>query len=411
MLAAIALRNVTRRKSRSLLLALTVGVGVLMMLAAIGYNRGVAGQMTEMVVQSFTGDLLLLPTDRVAYDVFKPGKPTSPVIQSTGALQAKLAEDPNVLAVSPHNRLGGLLQAASLDQGAILVGMVPSVEATFNKQMAIRQGEALSDQDPTGILVSEKTATELSLQVGSAVTWVSSDRTGHAQERRLTVRGIYRANPYAGSTIYGTLALTQELLGLTGDQAQEVLVLLRSRGALAETQARLEAVVAAAAPTVAVYPWQAKAGFFTGLVLGNAVSLGGMVGILFVAILIGLVNAVVMIIKERTGEIGALMAMGTSARRILGLLVIEQFCLTEAAVLVASAVGFGLITWLGQIGIPASNAALQFAFGGERLRLILHPAYLLLAFLIVGGVSVLATLLAGLSILRLKPVEALRELT
>jgi putative ABC transport system permease protein len=410
-LITVALRNLTRRKSRSVLLAITVAIGVFMMLSAIGYNRGVARQMTDMVVQGFTGDLLVLPDGLKTYDVFKPAKPNSPVIDAIADLQARFRQDPNVLAVSPHNRVGGLLQSSERDQGVILVGVNPSVEPQFNTQITVNTGEPLSASDPHGILVPDKTAQELNLRIGDSVNWVSSSRSGHVHDITLTVRGLFRASPYAGSTIYATLSASQEMLGLNASQAQEVLVILKDRDQLEGTRQRLAAVGAGPGQKVVVHTWQEQAGFFTGLVLGNGVSLGIMVAILFIAILIGLVNAVVMTIKERTGEIGAMMAMGTPPARIVQILLLEQFCLTEGAVLVASAIGYGLITWLGHVGIPAPNTAMQFAFGGERLHPVLSLVHVLMAFLISGGAALIATLLAGISILRLKPVDALRELT
>ncbi|MCX7571785.1 ABC transporter permease [Tumebacillus sp. DT12] len=407
----LALRNLTRRKSRTILTAITIMLGVMMMLLSIGYNNGIDKQMTDLVTRNLTGDLLVQPQDAKFYDVFKPAKANGPVIPSLADTRSKLGAVEGVEQVAPRNRVGGLMRTSESDVGLIMIGVLADAEAAFNKHLQVIEGESLSASAPQGVLISDTIAKEQKLKVGDTAVWTSSDKNGAMQEKQLTIRGIYEGDAYTSNQLFAGIGLSQQVLGLKADEAQELAVILKENS---DTEAAKTAVADAAKSgslPVQVFTWQEKGGFFSGIVLGNGVSFGVMVGILFVAIIFGLMNSVVMTIKERTGEIGAMMAMGTPGGQILRQLMLEQTWLTGIAALIGIGLSYGLISWLGQVGIPAPAPAIEFAFGGKALYLTISWVHLALTFVTALAVALLATLFSGYSIVRMKPVDALRELS
>jgi putative ABC transport system permease protein len=408
---SLALRNLSRRKSRTILTAVTIVIGILMMAMSIGYNRGVAKQMTDLVTYQFTGDLLVLAGDNPSYDIFKPAKPNAEVLTDIDRLISVLEQDNAVLAAAPRIRFGGLLQTADSDTNLLLYGVDPERESRFNPDFYPKTGQPFAAKSMDGILISDATAEQLGLKIGDTVRFVSPDRQGRIQEAQFTISGIFHSLAYTKGRAYISLEAAQKLLDLSNDEAQEAAVILRDRDTLDASLERLQVHLMSASSHVHIDAWDDRAGFFTGLIIGNGVSLAVMVGILFLAIVFGLMNTVVMMIKERTGEIGAMIAMGTPGSRVLGLLVLEQLVLVGLSSVVGLVISFGLIRWLNRVGIPAPNAAMEYAFAGQSLHPVIAPEHLALALFVALLFALLATLVSGFGIIRMKPIDALRDLT
>jgi putative ABC transport system permease protein len=134
----------------------------------------------------------------------------------------------------------------------------------------------------------------------------------------------------------------------------------------------------------------------------------GLVFVSFGAIIVT-VNALLLSILERTGEIGTMRAMGAGRLRIATLIFFETF------IVVMGSAGLGLL--LGIWGVGSLNSAqlildnpyIALLFGGKPIRGMISSG-------MVGGHIVIALVLAGLSVLYplkralgIHPVEAMRE--
>jgi putative ABC transport system permease protein len=124
--------------------------------------------------------------------------------------------------------------------------------------------------------------------------------------------------------------------------------------------------------------------------------------VLIAIVLISVLNIMMMAVYERTKEIGTISAMGTPARRIRRLFLLEGVTLGAMSLVVGLAVG-------GLVLVILDAAAIHFKAGPFTLQLItrLTPADIASVSVMVILVSILASLQPAHKASRLDPVDAL----
>ena len=124
---------------------------------------------------------------------------------------------------------------------------------------------------------------------------------------------------------------------------------------------------------------------------------------LFMALL-GILNTMMMSVRERTREIGTMMAVGVRRRQILGLFLLEAALIGLAGGSLGVLVGGGLVTYWGRGGLEIRMT------GGEAI-IQLFPyitvRFILSVFSLAGLGAAVAALLPSYFASRLRPVEAL----
>ena len=138
--------------------------------------------------------------------------------------------------------------------------------------------------------------------------------------------------------------------------------------------------------------------------------------LLMILVALSLVGAFMMTVFERTREFGMLLAIGMRPNAIGGMLAVEAVCVWA----LGAVLGIALCT---AVVVPLSNVGIDIAaLGGERMEGMtekmmmpthMYPALVVDAFvqapLVMLAGTLLAMLIPGLRVRRLKPVEALRE--
>ena len=105
-LLRVALRNVGRNKRRSLITAITVFIGVLVIAGTRGLLNGLQGEIRSALTQKMHGDLQL---HKAGYQDSIDASPYKVMFPLDAALQQKLRDTPGVVAWSPRLRVLGLL--------------------------------------------------------------------------------------------------------------------------------------------------------------------------------------------------------------------------------------------------------------------------------------------------------------
>ena len=129
-------------------------------------------------------------------------------------------------------------------------------------------------------------------------------------------------------------------------------------------------------------------------------------GMVFVLVLAGIVNTMMMSVFERKREVGTLMALGFRRRSILWLFIVEAFCLGAFSAAFGATLGLTVVRITHWTGIPFTVPAV----GVITARPVIDWPY---AFTTIG-VAIATALVAGIypayKASRLQPIEALRAL-
>jgi ABC-type lipoprotein release transport system permease subunit len=184
-------------------------------------------------------------------------------------------------------------------------------------------------------------------------------------------------------------------------------VILHDPDQLESTAAAIQAAGASAGTPLRAISWQKASGIIGQFVTLSRIVLNIAVLIIFVVALVIINNALVMATLERVQEIGTLRAVGAQRRFIVGMLVIESVVIGGIFGALGAAVGAGVVTALGRVGIPAANDVFTFFFSGPRLHPSLGATSLVSALLIVLVVSAVSSFYPAWLAMRVTPRQAM----
>lgn len=368
----LVLRNLFRRKTRTSLTVVGVAMGVAAIIALGAMTEGLQTGYNSMLTGS-KADLVLSQPD--AIDI------------SFSSIDQKVGEE---LSLMPEvDQVSGMLQGWTQTEGEpfFFVFGYP-LDSFVLERFQVVEGVALDSRELHGkrgnpILLGSASAEVLDKRVGDTL------RLGSSVFR---VVGIYETGSAFEDS--GAVVPLDEAQVLVGKPRQVSLFYIRLKDpayqerfitrverrysdlALSGTQEYADRQIMS--ESVGVFGW---------VIGGLAIVLGG----------IGMMNAQLMAVYERTREIGVLRAVGWSRSRVLGLILSEALLVCLAGGLLGLGLGY-LTLWL---------VSSQTVFMGV-LSLDLSPDLLRQALVVVLGLGVVGGLYPAWRASRLTPVEALR---
>jgi ABC-type antimicrobial peptide transport system permease subunit len=363
-IGGMALRNILRQRTRMLLTTLGIGLGVGLVVMLGGMADGFVKQLSDMGTKS--GELTIGEAKASDMSLAK-------VDERIGRWAAAL---PAVEAVS------GLLLGVGSVPGTsyfIVLGLDPNAYAI--RHFAITQGGAL--QTARDILLGKVAAKNLKKQVGDSIRISGS---------------VYRVvGIYETGTGYedggGVIALkeAQRLLARPG-QVSWFYVKLRDTDQAEPVRRQIETRFPEASVSRASDFAEKTNDMKVFRNMTNALSL---ISVLVGGI--GIMNAMLMSVYERTREIGTLRALGWRRRRVVGMILSESLILSFLSGLAGIAVGVGL----GEL-LTLEPTMGAFLKGSYTLQLFGQ------AMLIAIVLGVIGALYPAWRAANLSPIEALR---
>jgi putative ABC transport system permease protein len=417
-LLAIAFRNLLRARRRNALAGGSMALGTAALVFASGLADGITRQLSDNLVAIQTGHLQVVvrPDDFESqnnpFDAYGQDR-----LPDAAALARRIEEEGRRAGVAravPYLFVRGSAVAGSRSSVAWIVGIEPGREPELRAAQPPVAGVFLPADDALAVYVAEPAARKLKLGVGDAVSFVVQTPQGAVNSLDATVCGIFRKGaPWYDNAFYVTLGAAQSLVDWPGG-ATNVKVLLEDAGALSRAREAVVASVAAARPgplakgTRARVESYAEAGRFSwAIIQANQAALVMLSGFLFAAAGVGVVNAMLMSVRERTREIGTMRALGLRRSRVVRLFVLEGMALGVVSAVAGALAGGAFVLYLAATGISMNVASLAWMAGGDVLYPALVPASLLRAVLSIILLSTLAAVYPAFSASRLEPREAL----
>jgi putative ABC transport system permease protein len=421
-LLGIAFRNLLRAKRRNALAGGSMALGAAALVLASGLADGISRQLSDNLVAVQTGHLQVV----VRPDEFHPqnnpfdayGQDRLPAAAALARRVEAAGRASGVVRAVPYLFVRGNAMAGSRSSVAWIVGIDPAREPELRAAQPPVVGSFLPAGDDTAVYLVEVAARKLRVGVGDSLSFVVQTPQGAVNSLDATVCGIFaKGAPWYDNAFYVTLDAAQTLMDWPAG-ATNVKVLLADGSPRAIDRARraVEAAVAAAAPGplpkathVAVESYAEAGRFSWAIIQANQSALVMLSGFLFAAAGVGVVNAMLMSVRERTREIGTMRALGMRRARVVRLFVLEGLALGVLSALVGALVGGAVVLRLAATGIPMKAAALAWMAGGDVLYPALVPASLLRATLSIVLLSTLAAIYPAFAASRLEPREALHH--
>jgi len=265
------------------------------------------------------------------------------------------------------------------------------------------------------ISVGETLAKTLALRLDDRVVLTMSPRgSSRPTSAAFRVRGIFHTGISELDGFYVEIPLSegQRLLGL-GKAVTQVAVLIDQLDDADRVAASLRAKLADN-PDVQVLTWKQGLRQLYEAILLDDLGMYLMMAIIFVIVAIGIFNTVLMSVVERTRELGVMMAIGTSAKRLFATVLVEALVLAVVSAVVGLALGLGIHLWVSSHGI---DMAALYGEDVEMAGIILKgkiysklSAYVVTKWtVIVIGIVLVSAIYPAWRASRLKPVEAMRH--
>ncbi|MDX2012398.1 MAG: FtsX-like permease family protein [Myxococcaceae bacterium] len=403
-LPRLAIRNVGRNRRRSLITGVTIVFGVAMVLLVRGFTGGMAKLMVDDVVLGRVG---AIQVHRTGYVDNVDSVPTRLNLAYDEALRAKMAAVPHVTGVTGRITFNGLVSNGA--QQTMFIGrgldLSHELEACPRAKTLIAKGAPLEAADGAAVtLVGSELGESFKLAPGQMLTLQSTSPLGRSNAIDLTVKGLTTSTfPFENKRVV-TLPLetAQQLVGLEG-RVTEYVVAVDDLAALDDTA---NALRAALGPDFEVHTWRELQPFVRDLINRQNFVLGAIAFVLFVIVLTGIINTMLMSVFERVREIGTLLAVGVRRRQVMQMFLIEAAVIGAAGGVLGALVGRAALFAFATKGIVFKLSGVS---GANVLRPFATNGFTAMAVAVATLGAIAAALWPAFRASRLNPVEALRQ--
>lgn len=400
----MAVRNLARRPRRSVLSALAIGVAALTMTMMLSLIAGIKADLAGNIHRYSTGDVLI--EDR---GLFKAGaRPLSLAVPDAPVLAQQLRAVPGVVSVAPRITTGA---SVFQDGDAVFFSLMGQNFDTdpMGLQDFLLPGGSLPLAGERQGLISSVLAEELGLKVGDTLTAVTQTVRGSSNGMTVTVTGIVHPNlgTFQVPWLFVTLETAQRLVKLA-DGATGLLVTAQPGSDASALARALQPLTEAHRESLAARPWFETSALWGWMTYMDLIY--GFIGLVFFALASTvIINTMLMVVLERSKEIGMLAALGMGDRQIRNLFLAESAVLSGIGAVGGAALGCLLAVVLGVTGIDYTEAMKGVNMGVSNvIRPQLEVWNPIAVTVVACGVAVAFTLVPLARLRKLKIVEALR---
>ncbi len=341
----MAWRNVWRSRRRSLV---TIGAMAFALWVELLYSGLVVGYLSGMerdVVDVEVGDLQIHAAG------YRDRPSLYAAIDEVDELLARL--DGAGYAASARLLGGGLAAAGELSAGVALRGVEVERDAAASLiHQKIGRGSWLDPADPFGVVVGRRLARTLDVEPGDELVLLSQAADGSLANELYRVRGVLLgvAEGTDRGAVFMTAAAFRELMVFPRG-AHQVIVRRPPELELEAAAARAEEL----APGLDVATWRQLMPVIATMLDSTQGIIFVIFGIIYVAVGILILNAMLMAVFERIREFGVLKALGAGPRLVLLLILIESAIQTALAVVAGIALALPAMGYLSKVGIDAGS--------------------------------------------------------
>lgn len=408
----MAWRNIQRNPRRSLLSATAIAVAALTMVLMFALINGLTHDMRGNIQRYMAGHVLISPVERKGQGIMS----LSTWVADVETLGADIQQGLPGVILAPRIMRGG---SVFLDGDTFLFPVMGMDMATDPMELGrfLLPGSVLPKAGAREALITRKLADKLRLAVGDRITFLTQTVRGSSNGMSLTVTGLVNPNlgQFAGSYLFTSFATAQDLVKNPGG-ADALLVL--APGGLTASEQEIQSlaevtqavVEARGNPDIDARRWDQTSTTF-GLI-GMMDIIYGFMGIFFFALASTvIVNTMLMVVLERSREIGTLAALGMEDGTIRRLFLAESGILSFMGALVGTLLGLGIALVLQQTGLDFSAAMtdINLEISGI-MKPVVNPLASVGVLFGATAVSVLATFFPTKRIMKMRIVEALRGL-
>lgn len=398
-------KNLWRRKSRSILLGLSLFLISFLCVVCLGFSNGLSTQMFQGAVQHFLGNGVII-SHKSLLNALSYEK-----VESFDNRELIASINPSLKNITfrKQYRTMGFLYTDKIQQISMLLG----VDHTFQDKVDIIKGNNLHENTThqNEILLPLTLANHLNVNIGDniAIEVVTAD--GRRNFDYFRVSGFYRIKGVSDIFI-GHIAITnlkdiQFLMNENPHMITELILNFKDQ--------TIQPINPADVSTLNLKKyhmmnWKEYGSLFVAIMKAFNTTIWIVWSITMIIIVVFIFDTMFSIIEERKKEYGIMMSMGLSGTQIAGLVSSEFFVLTLYFVLPGILFGWFAVVLFGFFGIPISSDGLKVMVGGfNNIYPHIEGVSIMILFFMTFIQIEMMSLVAFYKINQLKPLEVIEH--
>jgi ABC-type lipoprotein release transport system permease subunit len=404
MLLSISWRNIWRHPARSgvLLGAIIAGLWAGILVSALT-NGWVHQRFVNLIHEEITHA-------QIHHPEFLTEREPWMYIDDADEIFSFLDSDERVQSYSARALSDGMIQSPLTSSGVQIRGVQTELEratTTFHENLI--EGEYLDNDVRNPVLLGEKLAEKLNVEVGNRIVLTFQDLNNELTSGAFNITGIFKtaSTPYDERNVF---VRAEDLQNLLTDQPiyHEIAIMVESEELSDDLTADLNEVFSGITAE-SWYELSPELRYITDM--GGSITFYIMI-VIMLALAFGILNTMLMAIFERMRELGMLLAIGMSKLRVFLMIMLESVILTLTGATAGLVLAYFTLDYLGENGIDMTS------MGGDSMAefgydAVVYPFAQMndytTTILLVVFTAILAAVYPAIKALRLNPGEVVRE--
>ena len=398
----MAWRNVWRNRRRTIVTVSAMSFALFVMILYSAMLEGYLEGMERSILDLEVGDVQVFAGD------FRENPSLYTVIEEPEKLIEPLSADG--FTASARVLAFGLAAAGESSAGVSFRGVDVEQDATVsNIHEEVAEGRWLDPGDPKGVVLGRRLARILAVGVGDEIVVLTQGSDGAMAYDLYDVRGILRgiADATDRSGVFLNQSALRELLEVpTG--VHQIIVRRPEEVDLAQAAMR----VSAFAPDLDVQTWRQLMPTLSSLLESSRSAMVMMSFIMYVAIGMLILNAMLMAVFERIRELGVLKALGVGPFEVLRLILLESGIQTALAMIAGTICAIPVVWYLRDTGLDLQSLAGVSVMGiafDPHWRAVITVDVFTSPVVMLAIVVAIAVLYPAIKASAIRPVEAMHH--
>jgi len=400
----MAWRNIRRNLRRTLITLSAITFGLAAMIIFFGFTDGFHAQWVENTVKAYTGHI----------QIYRSGYRDDPQLNRSIADAAEIIKElktePAVDTYAERVEVQGLISTAENSYGVLIRGIDTGeeVKITGIKERIIK-GEYLNEDKGRGVLIGHRLAEKLNAEIGDKIVLMVQAADGSLTAELFRLQGTFRIGATELDSSFAIVTLKDaQALSLLGDRVTEIAVMLKNPVDVLPVSKRLKERLVSSG--YEVYTWEELMPALQEMIDLDNIFMYLILLVVLVVVSLGILNTMLMSIMERTREFGIMMAVGTSPRNVILLVMLESFFIGIIGIISGAGIGIGINRIISIKGFDLSRWG-----GATEFFAILNPVIypetdiinVLWSCAIVFLTALIVSVYPAVRAARLRPVEAM----
>jgi len=410
MLLSIAWKNVWRNKLRSLIVIISITVGLLGGLFYLAFSNGMIQHQINSSIKTEISNIQIHNPEYLINNEIKYG------ISNPAQKIATIKKMKEVKAVTSRIKSIAMISSAATGTGITLNGIIPEEEINVTDlHTKIVKGSYFKTKLRHPVVIGEKLAKKLKVKLKSKVVVTIQDMNGNITYGAFKVAGIFDTHNsmFELANVFVIKKDLTDLISYHENKTTEIAILLKHNDLTETTLEKLKKIFRKEITSnkITIRTWKEINPMLKMLNDMTIQFTMIFVIIILVALSFGIINTMLMAIMERVREIGMLMAIGMSKVKVFFMIMLETVFLSFTGGVIGLLLSWIVITITNKTGI-------DLAFVAEGLNSMGYSSfvrpelgiffYFFIALLVILT-AMFASVLPARKALKLKPAEAVRQ--